>query len=73
MKKYLFLFFIAIELAVSMEIAMEGNAQNITADVQIADEPKKLSRHKRYMAFPEGSSFSVRILSNIISTAKLSL
>lgn len=48
----------------SMDISMEKN-QSTTVDGQ-----KKLSRHKRYMAFPEGSELAVLILNYIIVKAE---
>lgn len=48
----------------SMGITMEENEQSVNA----SDGMKKLSRRKRYMAFPEGSSFSVRITTTSLHT-----
>lgn len=58
-KNLFFLITIAYSLGASMGMTMEDNGQSVNAS---SDGLKKLSRRKRYMAFPEGSSFSVRIL-----------
>lgn len=61
-KKFIFLLIsLGCSLGVSMGMTMEENKQ-ITG----YDGTRKLSRHKRYLAFPEGSSFSVRILNVMI-------
>lgn len=52
-------------LNVSFGMTTEENGKNLNVS---SDGLKKLSRRKRYMAFPEGSSFSVRIFEhNIVS------
>lgn len=53
----LWLIVIGCSLGVSMGVMVDEN-ENSTS-VLVAQGTKKLSRHKRYLAFPEGSSFSV--------------
>lgn len=56
----LWLIVIGCSLGVSMGMVDENENENKNSTTVIADHgTKKLSRHKRYMAFPEGSSFSV--------------
>ncbi len=61
----LWLIVIGCSLGVSMGMLDENRIENknSTAAVIAADHgTKTLSRHKRYMAFPEGSSLSVSII-----------
>lgn len=59
----LWLIVIGCSLGVSMGMVSENSEngiENKTSTAVMADYgTKKLSRHKRYMAFPEGSSLSV--------------
>lgn len=54
---------IGFSVGVSMGMTIEENGQSINAS---SDELKKLSRRKRYMAFPEGSVFAVSISERIV-------
>lgn len=59
MNKNVLLWLIVIGCSLGESMGMVEENENSTS-VMIADRgAKKLSRHKRYMAFPEGSSLSV--------------
>lgn len=64
MNKKIILFIITIgySLGLSMGAMMEENGYST---LNASDGLKKLSRRKRFLAFPEGSSFAVRIFSTL--------